>query len=84
VTAILTKYLGPTNHRRARVVATADGGKPSHRCFAQWDSELTDDQNHANAALTLARKLEWTGELTLGHTDSGCVFVFSNGDKFTI
>ena len=84
MTAIETKYLAPTDYRGPRVVASANGNKPSHRAMIEWDGDITDDQNHANAALALARKLEWQGELIIGHFTRGRVFVLSNGGRFAI
>ena len=69
--AILTKYLGPTNHRGARVKAYAEGVKPLTIGY----------HNDANpfqaAALALARREGWTGELIEGGTPDGSVFVFA-------
>lgn len=71
--AIRTKYLGPTNHRSARVVAKAWAG--SHT--TPWDYALGVECNHARAAKALADKLQWGGQWFGGGMDNGedCVFV---------
>jgi hypothetical protein len=53
--AILTKYLGPTNHRGSRIVAWCQAGRLT---FA-WDDALSVDQNHDAVARGLAQKLGW-------------------------
>ncbi len=53
--AIVTKYLGPTNHRYTRVKATAFAGSVT----VEWDDSLNTELNHAVAAKTLADKYGW-------------------------
>lgn len=53
--AIVTKYLGPTNTRGARVKATADAGS----VIIGWDHALNSDQNHTRAARKLAEHFGW-------------------------
>jgi len=48
---ILTKYLGPTNTRGARVKATCG----SWTVTLAWDHERESNANHAAAAVTLIR-----------------------------
>lgn len=55
--AIVTRFLGPTNHRGARVKATADAGTVT----VSWDYALGISENHERAAFALADKLGWTG-----------------------
>lgn len=71
--AIVTKFLGPTNSRPARIKATAAAG--SHTM--PWDYSLNADANHQKAARLLVEKLGWDGEWTAGGLpdESGCVFV---------
>jgi hypothetical protein len=45
--AVVTRFLGPTNHRGARVVATLPSGK---RVTVAWDHALGERENHARAA----------------------------------
>ena len=64
--AIVTKYLGPTNSRGARVKATCQAGSVTIR----WDDARDVDANHDAAAYTLARKLGWISQ-TSGKPYSG-------------
>lgn len=56
---IMTKYLGPTNTRGARVKATAGGAarRETRTVVIAWDDELSIGENHAAAAAALAAKL---------------------------
>lgn len=65
--AITTRYLGPTDHRGARVVARCEAG----RITVPWDHALDIFANHRAAALALARKLGWDGEHYVGMWVSG-------------
>lgn len=56
--AIITKFLSPTNHRVARVVAKAWVGKIT----VSWDHAETLEENHRFAALSLAEKYGWIDE----------------------
>lgn len=56
--AIITKYLGPTNHRSSRVKATCDAKSMT----VSWDHSLNSDENHDVAARMLAERLGWTGD----------------------
>lgn len=53
--AIETKYLGPTNHRGARIKATAQAGS----VMLSWDDSKDVDENHLDAAQALAKKFGW-------------------------
>ncbi len=53
--AIVTRFFGPTDHRQARVKATAQAGS----CTVLWDYELGADENHRRAAEALAARLGW-------------------------
>ena len=55
--AISTRYLGPTNHRGARIAASCEAG----RLVLGWDDGLDVFANHQKAALALAAKLGWKG-----------------------
>lgn len=55
MTAILTKYLGPTNHRGSRVKATLPSGKS---LTLGWDCALNSEENHELAAKAIASK-QW-------------------------
>lgn len=76
--AIVTKYYGATNTRGSRIVATAEGGKRPWRISIPYDHSGNE---HAKAALALAKKMGWKGELIEGGLPNGDhVFVFSGGD----
>lgn len=61
--AIITKYLGPTETKGARVKAKAYAGNIT----INWDDGLDVNENHYKAALALCEKLEWrAGELIGG------------------
>ena len=53
--AIVTRYLGPTNFRGARVKASAQAGSVT----IPWSHELDVDENHEKAAVALAFKFGW-------------------------
>lgn len=57
--AIVTKYIGPTNHRGARIRVKAEG-LPS--MLVSWDDALYIDANHTAAAKQFALKHEWSGQ----------------------
>ena len=77
---IITKYLGPTNHRGSRYKATHTGNYTSVTLSA--DYSLNAEDNHAAAAQALAEKLGWEGEYTGGHTQEGMAFVYLDGGYF--
>lgn len=53
--AIHTRYLGPTNHRGARIIASCD----ARRAIVPWDYSLNVSDNHQVAARSLAHDLGW-------------------------
>lgn len=57
--AILTKYLGPTNYRGARIKAMASSRGPY--VVLPWDYGLGQTGNHDAAAAELASQLGWLG-----------------------
>jgi hypothetical protein len=65
--AIQTRFLGPTNHRGARVVAWCDAG----RLVVSWDHSLSVEPNHAAAASALRVKLDWPGDMVSGALPGG-------------
>jgi len=78
--AIVTKYLGATDYRGSRIVATAEGG---HRVTVRYDHGASDPHNIA--AVALCKKLGWTGELIAGGLPDGrCVYVFAHCERITI
>lgn len=56
--AITTRYIGPTNHRGARIRASAQVGS----VLVGWDHALDVQANHAAAAKSLADKFGWLGD----------------------
>lgn len=53
--AIVTKYIGPSNHRGSRVKAFADAGEFT----MPWDHELGVEANHQKAMVFLCGRLNW-------------------------
>jgi hypothetical protein len=82
--SIRTKWLALTNKLGSRVRATIGRG---NTLVVHWDYALNVEDNHARAAMALARKLGWVPEegafsgtwRGAGLDDSGFVFV-SDGD----
>lgn len=75
--AIETRFLGPTNHRGARIVAKCQAG----RIVIPYSYEHSCEECHRGAAMALASKLGWSGSLIGGGSadGKGYVFVFSEG-----
>jgi hypothetical protein len=70
---IETKYLAPTNNRGSRIKASCQGGSIT----VPFDYSLNTNDRHLAAAVALAEKLEWKGELKGGWLPNGNgVFVF--------
>lgn len=70
--AIMTRYVGPTNHHGPRIVARAAAG----RRIVPYQEGLGLDANHLRAAEMLARKFGWEGALIGGGLpDGSSVFV---------
>lgn len=77
--AILTRFFGPTNVKGSRVIATCEASRHVPGCTVtmHWDHALNGDENHAKAAIALANKLGWTGEMAGGSLPgSGYAFVW--------
>lgn len=60
--AIQTKFLGPTDHRGARVKAWCDAGSLT----LAWNDALDTYDNHKAACRALATRLEWWGDWVSG------------------
>lgn len=60
--AIVTKYLGPTDHRGSRIMCKAQAG----RMMVPWDHSLDVGGNHRRAAMAFVAKWGW-GELNEWH-----------------
>lgn len=65
--AIVTKYLGPTNYRGARVKATCQAGSVT----LAWDDALDVNGNHDAAAKALTAKVGWSVRLYGGSLPDG-------------
>ena len=71
--AITTKFMGPTNHRGARIKASdCDGNSAT----VSYDYSLTRDGEHHAAAIALCKKMGWGGRLYCGGLGNGNVYVF--------
>lgn len=90
--AIITKYIGPTNSRGARIKAECERGK----IFFPYPYELSGDECHRAAVDALTAKFAkedaaagapmhrnyWLGEYVTGQIPSGAyVHVFTGGRK---
>jgi len=71
--AIVTKYHGPTNARGSRISASDLDG---NRVVVSMDYTLNSDSNHERAAVALADKMGWKGNLAGGALKHGYAFVF--------
>jgi hypothetical protein len=84
--AIVTKFIGPSNVRGARVKATADAGSIT----LSWDHALNHERNHKAAAMALASKYGWHGRYVGGGmpSNTGNVYVCDDAsfedDTFTL
>ena len=72
--AIETRYVGPTNYRGSRIVATTPSG---HKLTHIWDYSLGIDANHHAAAKALCDKLGWNAIKAGGSTKRGFAWVTS-------
>jgi hypothetical protein len=72
--SIETRYIGPTNHRGSRIIATIPGG---HKLTRHWDYELSINANHYAAAEALRAKLDWPSIKAGGSTAKGYAFLTS-------
>lgn len=81
---IVTKFVGPTNTKGARVSASYDG----ERVTVAWDHALNPAQNHAAAARKLAEKVVTTVAdfRCVADTDTGYIWSNLNADDlaFTV
>lgn len=73
---IITKYLGPTNHKGSRIVARNSGN--GKRITLSYNHALSSDQNHMEAARALKDRLGWTDDLLGGHTEPGMVWIIQD------
>lgn len=78
--AIITRYLGATNSRGARVKAKIK----SDSVTLPWDHAKDVDENHNAAAQALALKLDWHGNWARGSLPDGTgnVYICIRGPGF--
>lgn len=76
--AITTSFRGPTNTRGARIVASDGDG---NTITISYDHGAKNP--HADAAIALAHKMGWHGEMVQGAVRAGYVFVWLAGDHVT-
>jgi hypothetical protein len=72
--AIETHYVGPTNYRESRIIATTPSG---HKLTYYWQHGLNVDANHHAAAKALCDKLNWNAIKAGGATRRGFAWVTS-------
>jgi len=75
--AIVTKFLGPTNARPARIVATCDAKRIV--VSKEYGRDENGHDDHEAAAMKLANLLGWGGKWCKGGLpgrNSDCVFVW--------
>lgn len=78
--ALSTRYLGPTDHRGARVKVSAERGS----VVVPWDDALDTAANHCRAALRALERWEWSGRWVGGSSTSnprGFIFVCVPGTR---
>lgn len=77
--AIVTKYLGPTDHKGTRILVKSEAGKVS-RITVSWDHALDVEANHHAAAQEYVRRNDWDqdcyGRIVGGAIEHGYAFVF--------
>ena len=75
--AIVTRYLGPTDHRGSRIVATHHrDSQTTWRAVTDWDYSLNATENHQAAAEQLLSKWVTSDDLVIvgrGH-DHKCYY----------
>lgn len=72
--SIETHYVGPTNYRGSRIIATTPGAA---RITHAWDYSLSSNENHYAAADALRVELNWPRIKAGGSTAKGYVFLTS-------
>lgn len=72
--AIETHYVGPTNHRGSRIIATSEGG---HKLTYHWEYSLGIEANHYAAAQAFCNQLEWGTIKAGGSTKRGYAWIMS-------
>ncbi len=74
--AIETRYLGPTNHRGSRILATDMDHNRIYFSECGGYDDMSIEERHQAAAYALCKKMGWKGVLKGGGTKKGYVWVF--------
>lgn len=69
--AIITKYIGPTNNRGARIKAWCEAGAIT----IPFDYALNQEERHCNAVSALLEKLDWGGDWLGSYAGKDMIFV---------
>jgi hypothetical protein len=79
--AIVTRYYGPTDHRNSRIKAMCVSGTLT----IEYDDRLSEEQNHTQAAMQLADRLDWNFKFHAGRLNPAgdCVFVTDGETRFS-
>ncbi len=77
--AIITKYLGPTNYKGARIVAYAPDNQ---RKYYSYPYEYDSEKAHQWAASQYAAMMDWSGQLVSGWTGKEYIHCFADQDTF--
>lgn len=77
MTAIITRYIGPSNVRAARIVAESCG----QRIVVPYDHASDSEGAHAKAALALILRQNWGGRWIMGGTRTGYACVQARESK---
>lgn len=82
MTAIITRFIGPSDTRGSRISAATTTNKPStgkpERRVVPYDHALSIYANHKRAAVACAIYAGLAGEWHAGSTENGYVFVRIN------
>jgi hypothetical protein len=82
MTAITTRYYGPTNHRGSRIKASDQEG---NTVCIPYPYELSYPETHHAATRMLCKNMGWTGRLAWASlTDSGNVYVWDTNDSIEV
>ena len=83
--AITVRYLGPTNHKPARIVATTPGGGRLLVSRHKFDAHNDIEDAAREVAAQLARNLGWAPcTIEGGSTKDAWVFVMLTGRAYSV
>lgn len=78
--AIITRYIGPSNTRGARIVADAGDRR---RVTIGYPHEFSGAECHFQAVKKLCAKFDWHGSFVAGATDTGYAFCFEADRQYS-